>query len=46
MVTYSDKPWLKHYDPGVPHSLEPYPDKAVHELSARKCRQSAGQAQR
>ena len=21
------KPWLKFYDPGVPHSLEPYPQK-------------------
>lgn len=20
-----DYPWLKHYDPGVPHSLQPYP---------------------
>lgn len=25
MVQYSDKPWLKNYDSGVPHSLE-YPD--------------------
>ena len=21
-----DYPWLKHYDPGVPHSLQPYPE--------------------
>lgn len=26
MVTYSERPWLKKYDPGVAHSLEPYPD--------------------
>ena len=25
MVTYQDKPWLKHYDPNVLPSLEPYP---------------------
>jgi long-chain acyl-CoA synthetase len=32
MVTYADKPWLKHYDPGVAHTLEPYPDIALHDL--------------
>jgi long-chain acyl-CoA synthetase len=32
MVTYAEKPWLKHYDPGVPHSCEPYPDVALHDL--------------
>lgn len=30
MVTYADKPWLKHYDQGVPHSLQPYPDHGLH----------------
>jgi len=30
MVTYADKPWLKKYDPGVPHSLQPYPDHPLH----------------
>lgn len=30
MATYADKPWLKHYDPGVPHSLKPYPDYPMH----------------
>lgn len=25
----SDKPWLKNYDEGVPHSLEPYPNKIL-----------------
>ncbi len=23
------KPWLKHYDQGVPHSLQPYPQKTL-----------------
>ncbi|MFP4320996.1 MAG: long-chain-fatty-acid--CoA ligase [Anaerolineales bacterium] len=39
MITYADKPWLKRYDPGVPHSLKPYPDSALHDLlrdAARK----------
>lgn len=26
MVTYADRPWLKKYDAGVPHTLQPYPD--------------------
>ena len=25
-VTYADKPWLRYYDKGVPHSLYPYPN--------------------
>ncbi len=25
MTTYAERPWTKNYDPGVPHSLEPYP---------------------
>jgi long-chain acyl-CoA synthetase len=34
-----DKPWLEHYDPGVPHSLAPYPNKPFYtflEESAEK----------
>ncbi len=31
MVTYQDKPWLKHYDSGVPHSLAPYPRHPLHQ---------------
>jgi long-chain acyl-CoA synthetase len=23
---YADKPWVRHYDEGIPESLEPYPD--------------------
>jgi long-chain acyl-CoA synthetase len=37
MITYQDRPWLKHYDPGVPRTLE-YPDMPLHgflEQSAR-----------
>lgn len=26
MVTYAERPWVNHHDPGVPASLEPYPD--------------------
>ncbi|MAU08906.1 MAG: hypothetical protein CL607_03725 [Anaerolineaceae bacterium] len=29
MVTYADRPWLKHYPAGVPASLKPYPDMTV-----------------
>ncbi len=31
MVTYADRPWVKHYDPGVPASIE-YPDIPLHQL--------------
>lgn len=31
MVTYADRPWVKHYDSGVPASLDPYPSQALHE---------------
>jgi long-chain acyl-CoA synthetase len=39
MVTYAERPWIKHYDPGVPASLMPYPDMPFFNLlseSARK----------
>lgn len=29
MVTYADKPWIKHYDKGVPASLQPYPEITI-----------------
>ncbi len=32
MVTYQDKPWLEHYDPGVLPSLEPYPLHPLHQF--------------
>jgi long-chain acyl-CoA synthetase len=34
MVTYQDKPWLQHYDPGVPASLAPYPQYPLYEFLA------------
>lgn len=34
MVTYADRPWVQHYDSGVPPSLEPYPNEPLH-LSLR-----------
>ncbi|MGQ9848516.1 MAG: long-chain-fatty-acid--CoA ligase [Aggregatilineaceae bacterium] len=35
MVTYQDRPWLKRYDPGVPHSLAPYPEHPLHHFLER-----------
>jgi long-chain acyl-CoA synthetase len=32
MANYAERPWTKHYDPGVPITLEPYPEIPVHEL--------------
>lgn len=32
MVTYAERPWLKRYDPGVPHSLIAYPDVPLHQF--------------
>jgi long-chain acyl-CoA synthetase len=29
MVTYADRPWTNLYDPGVPKTLEPYPNITV-----------------
>ncbi|MGJ3241028.1 MAG: AMP-binding protein [Anaerolineae bacterium] len=31
MVTYAERPWTKNYDAHVPASLEPYPDKVLHD---------------
>ena len=39
MITYADKPWLEHYDPGVPKSLEPYPDNALHQFLIQSAEQ-------
>lgn len=25
----TDKPWVKSYDPGLPHTLQPYPEKTI-----------------
>jgi len=29
MATYADRPWVKHYDSGVPASLQPYPNQPL-----------------
>ena len=33
------KPWLAHYDPGVPHTLEPYPNRTLFDLVAGNARE-------
>lgn len=35
----SDKPWLKHYDSGVPHTLKPYPGHTLLEVVRDSARQ-------
>ncbi len=40
MTTYLDRPWVKNYDPGVPTSLEPYPDHGMHELLRKTARET------
>jgi long-chain acyl-CoA synthetase len=35
----SDYPWLKHYDAGVPHTLQPYPDITVLDVLADTLKQ-------
>lgn len=32
MTTYAERPWVKNYDAGVPASLEPYPNKTLHDF--------------
>jgi long-chain acyl-CoA synthetase len=31
MATYADRPWVKHYDSGVPASLGPYPSQPLYQ---------------
>jgi long-chain acyl-CoA synthetase len=38
MVSYQDKPWLQHYDSGVPHSLVPYPQHPLHHFLSEAAR--------
>ena len=40
MVRYADRPWTQRYDPGVPHTLEPYPDKPLHAFLRESAAQS------
>lgn len=30
MTTYADRPWVHHYDPGIPATLLPYPEIPLH----------------
>jgi long-chain acyl-CoA synthetase len=30
MVNYAERPWIQHYDPGVPGTLMPYPQKPIY----------------
>jgi len=39
MVTYADKPWVKHYDKGIPASLAPYPDHPIHHFLEQNARE-------
>lgn len=39
MTTYADRPWTKRYDPGVPHTLEPYPQIPLHSFLRDSARQ-------
>lgn len=29
MVTYADRPWTKHYDQGIPESIQPFPEMTL-----------------
>jgi long-chain acyl-CoA synthetase len=37
-VSPSDKPWLKLYDEGVPHTLHPYPEHPLYEFLEKSAR--------
>ncbi len=39
MVTYADRPWVRNYDPGVPHTLE-YPSIPLHQLLSEAARKT------
>jgi long-chain acyl-CoA synthetase len=34
-----EKDWLKHYDDGVPHTLEPYPEQTLLDMVSDAARQ-------
>jgi long-chain acyl-CoA synthetase len=38
----SSRPWLSHYDPGVPHSVAPYPERTLVDYLADTARTDAG----
>ncbi len=35
----NEKPWLKHYDPGVPHTLQPCPERTLLDVVSDTARQ-------
>ena len=35
----SEKPWLKHYEPGLPHTLRPYPKRTLLDVMSDTVRQ-------
>jgi long-chain acyl-CoA synthetase len=35
----AEKPWLKSYDPGVPHTLHPYPDRTIPDVVSDAARE-------
>ncbi len=35
-----ERPWHRHYEPGVPRSLEPYPEETLLDVFARSVRES------
>ncbi|MFA5079139.1 MAG: AMP-binding protein, partial [Dehalococcoidia bacterium] len=39
----AEYPWFKHYDAGVPETLQPYPDKRLYEDVADVARDKPGQ---
>jgi long-chain acyl-CoA synthetase len=39
MVTYADRPWTKHYDPGVPSTLH-YPDHPLHNFLSQSAQKT------
>ncbi len=44
MTTYAERPWTKHYDPGVPWTLEPYPDKSLSDLLRESAKEAPERA--
>ncbi len=39
-----EAPWLAHYDPGVPHTLAPYPNRTLVDYLADAARDRPRQA--
>lgn len=42
-MDYHHKPWLKHYDEGVSHTLAPYPKRTVFDLLDQSAREAPDQ---